>query len=329
MATQSSTEAIRYRDRCTVEDQFSPLHLAAIDNNSELCQTLLKNEPTYLNILHPQTGNTPLHFAALYRCEDVAIILAANKKCDPNIANADGNTPLHFAAANCSDASVNICEAIVKVESCDLNIQNEQGHSPLHIATTKGNTELVQAIIAHKKCNLDIKNSDNETPLFIAHRLGNVGIARILTMATPAMRMAADMSDAQLYRFTNQGNPNVQDAMGNTPLHIAVGKGRNRLVQSIISHEKCDPNILNHEQDTPLYLALCLTHVAITHVLIRDKRCNPSLLNSHSLTPFHMAVEKCDVELCRFILANDKCNPNIQDALGNTPLHIAITKKEH
>ena len=301
----------------------TPLHIAVARGNIGLVQSILSHEKCDPNIPNSEQ-DTPFHLAIYLMNMAITQVLVKDKRYNPSLTNIRNFTPLHMAVQKCD---VELCRLILANQQCNPNIQDALGNTPLHIATTKENTELVQAIIAHKPCDLGIKNSDNETPLFIAIRLGNVGIARLLTMATPAMRMVAKMSDDQFYRLNEQCNPNVQDAMGNTPLHIAVVRGDFELVRNIMSHEQCDPNIPNSEQDTPLHLALCLTHVAITHVLIRDKRCNPSLINSHSLTPLHMAVEKCDVELCRFILANVKCNPNIQDASGNAPLHIAVTKK--
>ena len=296
----------------------TPLHIAIEKGNTELVQTILSHDRCDLNIPNRDL-NTPLHLALCLTNMTIAQILIKDKRCNPSHKNDHSFTPLHMAVQICD---VELCRLILANEKCNPNIQDASGNTPLHIATTKGNSELVQAIVAHKQCDLGIKNGNTETPLFVAIRLGNMAIAQSLAISTPAMCKAVDMSDTDLYQLSEQSNPNVQDAMGNTLLHIAVANGHIELVQNFVFHDQCDPNIQNREDDTPLHLAFYLMNMSIVQILVNDERCNPSLKDCHGITPLHMAVHQCNLKLCKAMLA--KCNLNIPDAIGNTPLHIAV-----
>ena len=54
---------------------------------------------------------------------------------------------------------------------------------------------------------------------------------------------------------THAGSPvNIQDAKGQTPLHIAVEKQSKYMMDWLLYH-KADPGIADHSNDTPLTLA--------------------------------------------------------------------------
>ena len=50
-------------------------------------------------------------------------------------------------------------------------------------------------------------------------------------------------------------DPNVKNNDGDTPLHTACSKGRNKQVKLLVREKRCNPHEKNSRGDTALYVA--------------------------------------------------------------------------
>ncbi len=107
-----------------------------------------------------------------------------------------GNTPLHHAVLN---KHLDIVKYLVK-NGAALNVQDSIGNTPLHHAALKGHLNIVKYFI--EKADIETKNSYIYTAFYFAVLGGHLNIVEYLVKNGAAL--------------------NVQDSIGNTPLHHAV-----------------------------------------------------------------------------------------------------------
>ncbi|KAH0553285.1 hypothetical protein GP486_006582, partial [Trichoglossum hirsutum] len=93
---------------------------------------------------------------------DVARLLLANPKVDPNIKNKGGETPLLLAARDGYEAIVQLLLANSKV---DPNSKDLKDNTPLSVASCNGNEAVVELLLANPKTDPNPKNGDGKTPL--------------------------------------------------------------------------------------------------------------------------------------------------------------------
>ena len=94
-----------------------------------------------------------------------------------------------------------------------------------------------------------------------------------------------------LHSIGISGEINVQDKLGNTPLHFAIEKNQIKAVQWLLDHHAC------------LYAK-----------------------NNQKMAPIHYAVEFGRTEMIKLIIANNKRAVDIPGDMGATALHTAAAK---
>ena len=115
-------------------------------------------------------------------------------------------------------------------------------------------------------------------------------------------------------------DPNIQDDIGDTPLHYAAEHGHLDVVKLLLEHG-ADPNIQNNSGKTPLHYAALDGHLEIVKFLL-EHGANPNVQDyKFGVTPLHFAVYHCDVDMTRFLLDHG-ADPTIRDNEGRTPLDI-------
>lgn len=171
-----------------------------------------------VNTQVPNTGLTPLHFAAAVNYNDVAeLLLVKGASINAKAELSMGMTPLHLALANGHIAMVKLLivkgadihargpagytflhwatlqedengnlrgfSEIVELliaRGADANAKADNGMTPLHLAAITGETEMAKLLIA-KGAEVNAKDAQSHTPLFIARMKGNSGVAKFLT----------------------------------------------------------------------------------------------------------------------------------------------------
>jgi cytohesin len=123
-------------------------------------------------------------------------------------------------------------------------------------------------------------------------------------------------------------DPNIQDKVGNTPLHDAAKSGSPDVVKLLLEHG-ADPNIQNKVGNTPLHYAAKYSwlNVALRHdplevvKLLLEHGADPNARDKDGKTPLHYAAEFCHVDVARALL-DYGADPTIRDSEGRTPLDV-------
>ena len=315
----------------------TPLHIAVLTDNKELCALLLISQYCDPNS-QDKAGNTPLHYAAWLRSEETVQLFLDNQHCNPCIQDCHGNTPLHIVAER---ADVQLCKLLVLHRECDVNLQDIEGKTPLHIATECNDPNLsillVRTSIHHKNCNPNIPDIKGSAPLHIAAKRGDVELCNLLLShkecninlqdgesKTPlyiAIECIVSVLLTQTLLAHKQCNPNIP-SQGNTPLHIAAAKGNSIVIELLSADKRIIPNLQNSEHQTPLHIALSNNNTVIAKVLIHHQQCDINVQDMNGNTPLHLAIQQCNSHIATMLMAK-KCSLTIPNSAGNTPLHIA------
>ena len=132
----------------------------------------------------------------------------------------------------------------------------------------------------------------------------------------------------------NQGDPNVRNSMGQTPLHFAMTRFRKRDVQfdfavnadvvRKLTAMGADPNASDDRGSTPLHEAMESNPMMIRTLL--DVGANPNAKTLEGETPLHKLADvfshqPAAPEMVRILLTAG-ADPNAQDSCGVTPLQI-------
>jgi len=128
-----------------------------------------------------------------------------------NVLN--GHTALILAA---SRGHVSVVEGLLSACSADPNITSDEGHAPLHWAARNGHAATVRALLA-AGAEINKETRAGLTALHVAARYGQ----------TEAVKELLRTSDCKL---------DAMDKLGETPLHKAVTRGHEEVVQVLLFH---------------------------------------------------------------------------------------------
>uniref|UniRef100_A0ABD2WM90 Uncharacterized protein n=1 Tax=Trichogramma kaykai TaxID=54128 RepID=A0ABD2WM90_9HYME len=125
---------------------------------------------------------------------------------------------------------------------------------------------------------------------------------------------------------------NFQDGAGNTPLHVALYRGRRNLFE-ILLRNGANPNLANAKGLTPLEIICNRTRddyklakmiFELSHERYKPVKVN--VQNKADQTPLHDAMLFGHRNLVQVLLKND-ANPNSVNILGLTTLHMICTEQ--
>jgi ankyrin repeat protein len=246
---------------------------ASAKGNFDYVKKILEQNPMLVHI-QDDRGWTALHAAAANDRTDVIKILISNH-AKINTANKQGYTPLHLAISKCFQAAVSLLLTL----GADANKSCIYGASPLYNAILNG-SELLVKLLLSAGANINQPDNSGLTPLQVATTLNNKGITLILlenganpnlqtyTARLSCMHLAVQLGLDSLTQllFTHKGNPNIQDSLGNTPLHEAAIQGH-ALIAKILITNGALINKRNNAQATPASIANSHGHLALASYL--------------------------------------------------------------
>lgn len=260
------------------------LHQAALWDNAELLEDLLRGEHAQYTNSQDSWGRTPLHAAAITensRCLDVLLSAGANPNtpCGPR---GNYRTPLHICAehGNCSNI-----EKLLEYNA-DLTIQDSNGQIPLNIAEInkqdmcinllklaaekyelaklathaslratciQGDTvaarNIIQGLTANTECIINMAPNGANTLLFIACEMGHRDIVRLLL---------DHGADCRIHPVTKY-----------CPLYIACYNGKVEIVELLLRHFPKQVQSSTVEKWLPIHAAAINGHHLVVDLLLK------------------------------------------------------------
>lgn len=207
-------------------------------------------------------GLTPLHLSAAHGNASVVKLLLEHG-ADPNVNKDIGSTPLHLALA--LNRSTEVIKELLKA-GADVNTANSDGRSPLLIAISKGHEEGFRMLLSGDP-DLILKDSRRNTLIHAAVLSQNNDI---LSTLLQEIKNLQKRQHEQYPVGVNESN-----GIGETPLHIAAGKGYGLMARTLVDHG-ADVNLRDSASSTPLIGAMMGEHDEMMEFLI-SQGADPSV----------------------------------------------------
>ena len=244
--------------------QLTPLHVAISKRKQATAIEIVRLGG---NPLARAKSMNALHAAAAFGLDGLVVELL-NRKLDIEAPGPNGATPLLMACAMGQEIVVD--RLLARGAKTTARIRGN--YTPLHSAAESGSSRLVTSLVK-RGLQLEAKSSDRLafTPIFSAAFTDQISTFN-------ALRSLGARTD------TRAGH-------GRALLHIAAGKGANRIIKALVSM-KVDLN----------------------------------LTDESGLSPIHMSVIHGHVDSVKLLL-NAGADTNIRARDGRTPLDYAILQK--
>ncbi|XP_039303110.1 transient receptor potential channel pyrexia-like isoform X2 [Solenopsis invicta] len=106
---------------------------------------ILVEAKAFVNAVHPETGNIPLHHAVMLGSAEATKILLSHGAFPIYKCQSSGSTPLHIAASTGNIETLTVLLETISRPFIDIHDQNN--HTALHRAVYQGHRECVQALL--------------------------------------------------------------------------------------------------------------------------------------------------------------------------------------
>lgn len=276
----------------------TPLHWAALWAGIDVIRELVNAGAKYWQ--RDNLGYTPLYRAIQRESakQDVGIIkFLINQGAQIDRTDKKGRNAFLVAAAMNNTSALNFLR---RLNSRMIRSYDNNGDGPLHWAiTAKGNPNniIVLKNLIGQGAPIDDQNYKGGTPLHLA----------VFRRNEAAVRYLLEIS----------ANPNIQDHLGNTPLHVAAKWGytdmvniffdvfvkgtANRILRATV--KGVDPNIKNRDGFAPIQVALYDAHPFTAKEILRFVNVDPTQYDPLGETPFHLAARNNNLDLMDNMIA--------------------------
>ncbi|HET9843116.1 MAG TPA: ankyrin repeat domain-containing protein [Gammaproteobacteria bacterium] len=241
-----------YDVNSTDNNNFTPLHLAAIVGSTKIARLLLK-EGANVNVKEKQFQHTPLHYAIINKNLKIAgYLIEANAEVDAE--NHQGRTSLHFASHDNYVEGINL---LLK-NKADLLVKDDKGFIPLHYAQFCNHTNAIDMLMQAAKQAFHMAVYLRQ--MTKAEQLLNSGIIDINALddkgytALHVTSICGFSAIAQML-IQKKADVNANDSQSRTPLHAAISSGSHDIVRLLVKHE-ADINAKDNKLQTPLHYAI-------------------------------------------------------------------------
>ncbi|OFZ23231.1 MAG: hypothetical protein A2X94_12065 [Bdellovibrionales bacterium GWB1_55_8] len=287
--------------------------------------------------------------AASGKLEIVKLLLSNMKASDKEVKQQKVN-----ALAAAILVKENDIAKLILSNGVRVNGKDRRGNTPLYIAAREHNAEMVGYLPNYGAVESSAESLALDKMVAAAEGRGTSG------NGDPLGAVQAGLLGSLKRSLEKGGDPNIQDHLGNTPLHIAAGDGRADLVKALLSHPA---TVLsrNHDGETALTRAAQFgRHEVVKLLLERDaasgypnskdemnlfaaaKGGNAKIFeqirklgssmdwrNQYGETILHAAAYGDNNEILRAVLESKSesgaplIRTNTPDSEGITPLHVA------
>ena len=307
-------------------DGGTALHWAAHWGDTE-ATSLLIAAGANVNVAN-DLGVTPLHLASAHADAAVAVMLLKSG-ARTDVRPTSGETPLMIAART---GRLETVRALVEARAAVNGQDAVRGQTALMWAANEQHAEVVRALLGYG-ADVNLRSRGAFTALMFAGRIGDPVVTALLLDAGAriddsapeggtALLLAAEgessiagkdfkrtlypsgHEDTAILLVDRGANLDAADEFGHTALHLAVRKGKHRLISALIAHR-----------------------ANLTARMTRDEIPLPGDFNARDglagATPFFLAAAASDLEAMR-MLAAAGADPNMRNAIGVTPLMVAV-----
>jgi ankyrin repeat protein len=118
---------------------------------------------------------------------------------------------------------------------------------------------------------------------------------------------------------------NIQDADGNSPLHIAIINQHAIIISLLMSHPGLNLNIRDKHGMTPFATAMMTKNNKAAQSILDREPTAAEQVDNKGRNFLHIAIQKSDIESVLFLISiHANVNSRVQDAQQLTPLHLAV-----
>jgi len=211
----------------------------------------------------------------------------------PDSTNEDGLTALHQC---CIDDSEEMMKLLIQYGG-NPNATDTEKWTPLHAAATCGHLHLVKFLIdagaellsVNADGNMPYDLCEDDTTLsYIENEMARRGVTQELIDDTRSRTERHMLSDLVAYQAQN-GDLEIRDAQGATPLHIASANGYLSVVEFLLDHH-ASTEVVDDDLWQPLHAAACWGHLEVVEMLAQNG-ANVSAKTRNGETPFDICED--------------------------------------
>ncbi|KAL7304484.1 hypothetical protein TKK_0003276 [Trichogramma kaykai] len=283
-------------------------------------------------------GRTPLQLALENVKQDVIDLLVDQGAdlstfalVDPDWANDAGSTPLHLICSRQKDdGTADVFFDILDELNRDVEIDARdglEGNTPLHLAARHGHARLV-ALLLKRGADPNVPNDFESTTLhFVCSRADNDELVDALFGRHDELP-----TTTKTYAFLEV---DAQDASGNSPLHLALKRGNERLTELLLKRG-ANANLANANGTTPLHVIAKRRYdadqLAATFLASCDEAEEPVLVDTRDKrgrTALHLALERGHAGVVRLLLESGAEANAPRPGDGWQPLHVVARSRHY
>ncbi|XP_069467433.1 poly [ADP-ribose] polymerase tankyrase-2 isoform X2 [Ambystoma mexicanum] len=261
--------------------------------------------------------SSPLHFAAGFGRKDVVEYLL---ETGGNVHAKDdgGLISLHNA---CSFGHAEVVNLLLR-HGADPNARDNWNYTPLHESAIKGKIDVCIVLLQHG-ADPTIRNMDGKTAL----DLSDPTTKPVLTgeyKKEELLECARSGHEERLMTLLTPLNVNchASDGRKSTPLHLAAGYNRVKVVQQLLKHG-ADVHAKDKGDLVPLHNACSYGHYEVTELLVKHGAC-VNAMDLWQFTPLHEAASKNRVEVCGLLLSHG-ADPTLLNCHNKSSIDLAPT----
>lgn len=243
-----------------------------------------------VNMKTPPPDNRPLLSIAAENGHLGLVQLLLNASADVNAIDGKRRSPLLLAA---DFGHAQIVELLLD-HGADPNHMDCYQSTALYFSSISGHAAVVNILLAHDKIDVNVYDREGETPISAAARECHIEIVEAL--------------------LAHSANPGLRHLKSQIAIHSAVMREQIKLLRLLVNRDDVDPNAW-YQGQTPLQLAVHKGRDDLVEILLTDPRVNPDLsVSPTGQTPLLHAAMLNNSRIVRLLL-DAGANPRIMDRM--------------
>ncbi|KAL1485179.1 hypothetical protein MTO96_032132 [Rhipicephalus appendiculatus] len=210
-------------------------------------------------------------------------------------------TPLLVA---CHEGDESLVRMMITT-GADVNEKDKDGDSALHFGAYGEQPDILELLV-NFGANINAKNNKGYTALHVAVNKDFVACVRVLT------------------NYVSDLDVNTQDEYGDTPLHDAIRKENNDIVDLLVNFRTIDFTVKNKRGFNAFHHAALKGNVHAMERLLSKK---PELVDSKKedgYTSLHLAAVNNHYSMAKLLLTKGRCTVDLKTRQQQTALLLAV-----